>query len=77
MKERVSATLDRDLVEEINAITGNKRKFSAFLNEAVRHYLRRYQALKLLDELDAKHGAPTSEEQASVRSEYSEIFNGK
>lgn len=55
--EKVSATLDREVVEEIRRRVG-PRKVSAFLNEAARQKLQQTRIQEYLRELYAKHGAP-------------------
>ena len=55
--EKVSATLEREVVEEIRRRVG-PRKVSAFLNEAARQKLQQTRIQEYLQELYAKHGAP-------------------
>lgn len=62
--ERVTATLDEATMAEIRRVAG-PRGVSAFLETAARERLTRLGMLGLLDELDAKHGKPST----AVRSE--------
>ena len=55
--EKISATIDQDVLNEIRKTVG-ARRVSAFLSEAAREKLQRARILSYLDELDAKHGAP-------------------
>ena len=55
--KKVSATLERDVVEEIRRRVG-PRKVSAFLNEAARQKLQQTRIQEYLQKLYAKHGAP-------------------
>jgi hypothetical protein len=55
--QKVSATLDDDIVDEIRKTVG-PRGFSRFLSEAARDRLQRMRILALLDEMDAKQGPP-------------------
>jgi len=55
--ERVTATLDEATIADIRRVAG-PRGVSAFLQVAAQERLTRLRLLGLLDELDAKHGAP-------------------
>jgi len=55
--EKISATVDKDVVEEIRAMVG-PRGVSSFLTEAAREKLQRARILAYLRELDEAHGAP-------------------
>ena len=55
--EKVSATLESEIVKEIRRRVG-ARKVSAFLNEAARHKLQRARIQEYLQELYAEHGLP-------------------
>ena len=55
--EKVSATLESDIVEEIRRRVG-PRKVSAFLNEAARQKLQQTRIQEYLRELYEKHGSP-------------------
>ena len=67
-KRRVTLNLDVDVVEALQAVGGSS--MSAIANDALREALesRAHQAelLRWLDELDAKHGAPTEAELAEA-----------
>ena len=54
-KEKVSATLDRETLNEIRKMVG-PRRVSSFLSQAAKEKLQRARILAYLDELDAKHG---------------------
>ena len=53
---KISATLDRDVLDEIRKTVG-PRQLSAFLSEAAREKLQRSRILAYLDSLDRRHGA--------------------
>lgn len=53
--EKVSATLDQDVMTEIRQVVG-ARQVSAFLAEAAREKLQRVRILDYLRKLDAPHG---------------------
>ena len=55
--EKVSATLESDIVKEIRQRVG-PRKVSAFLNEAARQKLQQTRIQEYLRELYAEHGSP-------------------
>jgi hypothetical protein len=55
--EKVSATLDREVLEEIRKTAG-PRRVSSFLSEAAKEKLQRARILTYLDQLDAEHGPP-------------------
>jgi hypothetical protein len=55
--EKVSATLERDVVDEIRRRVG-PRQVSAFLNEAARQKLQQSRIQDYLRELYAEHGSP-------------------
>lgn len=74
--ERITATFDAETVAAMRRIAG-KRGVSAFLQEAARDRLARLELLELLDELDAKHGAPTTDVVAAVDREAERIFGGR
>ena len=67
-KRRVTLNLGVDVVEALQAVGGSS--MSAIANDALREALesRAHQAalLRWLDELDAKHGAPTEAELAEA-----------
>ena len=64
-QERVTATLDSELVKEVRRLAG-PRGVSAFLNEATRSKLRKMKILQLLDEFDEEYGkAPNAVEIAA------------
>jgi hypothetical protein len=53
--EKISATLDRDVLDEIRRTVG-PRRLSAFLSQAAREKLHRARVLAYLGELDAEFG---------------------
>ncbi len=55
--EKVSATLEREVVAEIRRRVG-PRRVSAFLNEAARQKLQETRIREYLKELYTKHGSP-------------------
>ena len=55
--EKVSATLESEVLDEIRKRVG-PRKVSAFLNEAARQKLQQARIQDYLGELYAEHGAP-------------------
>ena len=55
--EKISATVDKDVVEEIREMVG-PRGVSSFLTEAAREKLQRARILAYLGELDEAHGKP-------------------
>lgn len=67
-KRRVTLNLDADLVDALEAL-GN-RSLSAAVNAVVREGIEREAhraaALRWLDELDAKYGKATAEEEAAA-----------
>lgn len=60
--EKISATVDKDVVEQIRAMVG-PRGVSSFLTEAAREKLQRARILAYLDSLDAEHGPPNKEDE--------------
>ena len=71
--ERITATFDAETVAAMRRVAG-KRGVSAFLQEAARERLARLELLDLLDDLDAKHGAPSAAVIAEVDREAERIF---
>ena len=55
--EKVSATLESEVLEEIRRCVG-PRKVSAFLNEAARGKLQQARILEYLQDLYTEHGFP-------------------
>jgi Arc/MetJ-type ribon-helix-helix transcriptional regulator len=78
-KRRVTLTLDEDLVEAFQQREG--RSLSAVVNAALREAIEsenhRKAALKWLDELNARYGKATPEEQAENEAWLDEIGFGK
>jgi hypothetical protein len=70
---RVTASIDGETLEAIREIAG-PRGVSAFLQTAARERLMRLRVLGLLDELDAKHGAPSSKVKRAVAADAARIF---
>jgi hypothetical protein len=71
--ERITATFDKKTAAAIRRVAG-KRGVSAFLQEAAREHLARLEILELLDDLNARYGAPTPEERAAVERELDALF---
>jgi hypothetical protein len=63
--ERITATIDEETLAAIRRVAGT-RGVSAFLQVAARERLGRLGVLKLLDDLDAKHGKPSARVAADV-----------
>ena len=51
-----------------------RQKLSGFLNRAMGRRLHRRRILRLLDELDAKYGAPSPELMAEIEADAKRIF---
>ncbi len=51
-----------------------RQKLSGFLNRAMGRHLHRRRILRLLDELDAKYGAPSPELMAEIEADAKRIF---
>jgi hypothetical protein len=71
--ERVTASIDDETLREIREVAG-PRGVSAFLQTAARERLTRLRLLGLLDELDAKHGAPSAKVARAVAKDATRIF---
>jgi hypothetical protein len=71
--ERVTATIDEETLARIRRVSGS-RGVSRFLNIAARERLARLELLGLLDELDAKHGAPTRAVRTAIARDARRIF---
>jgi Arc/MetJ family transcription regulator len=71
--ERVTATLDDEVLAEIRRIAG-PRGVSRFLNLAARERLARLEVLGMLDELDTKHGPVPKQVRAEVARDARRIF---
>jgi hypothetical protein len=74
--ERVTATLDEEVLEKIRRVAG-PRGVSSFLNVAARERLARLELRGLLDELDAKHGAVPRAVREEVRRDAKRIFRAR
>jgi Arc/MetJ-type ribon-helix-helix transcriptional regulator len=78
-KRRVTLNLDEDVVEALEAVGG--RSMSSVANEALREALElaahRAALREWLDELDAKHGAPSAEQQAAAKTLLDAIKHGE
>lgn len=70
--EKLSATVDADLLAEVKAIAG-ERALSAFVNEALLQAVRRDRFRRYLDQLDEEDGpiprAEIEAEKASILAE--------
>jgi hypothetical protein len=71
--ERVTATLDAETLAKIRRVAG-PRGVSRFLNLAARERLARLELRGLLDEMDAKHGAPPAALRAEIARDARRIF---
>jgi hypothetical protein len=71
--DRVTASFDRQTLKEIRKVAG-RRGVSAFLQTAARERLAKLKQLALLDELDARHGAPSAAVRRQVEAEARKIF---
>jgi len=71
--ERITTTIDDETLAEIREIAG-PRGVSAFLQAAATERLARLRLLGLLDELDARHGAPSAKIRRDVAKEARAIF---
>jgi hypothetical protein len=71
--ERVTATIDEHTLSAIRRIAG-PRGVSAFLETAARERLARLRLLGLLDELDAKYGAPSAAMKRQVAKQAKRVF---
>jgi hypothetical protein len=67
--EKVSLTLDRDLVRQARA-RGGRRGLSAFVDSALRLQLQHERLRALLDEMDAEHGPIPEDVLEAVRREW-------
>jgi hypothetical protein len=74
--ERITATFDATTAAAMRRVAGS-RGVSAFLQEAARERLARLEVLELLDELDAKHGAPSAAVMAEVDREAERVFGSR
>ena len=74
--ERVTATLDEEILEKIRRVAG-PRGVSSFLNVAARERLARLELRGLLDDLDAKHGAVPRAVREEVRRDAKRIFRAR
>jgi hypothetical protein len=71
--ERVTATFEKKTLAAIRRVAG-RRGVSAFLQKAAQERLARLEMLALLDELDARHGAPSDAVRAEVDTEARRFF---
>jgi hypothetical protein len=71
--DRVTASFDRKTIQEIRRVAG-RRGVSAFLQVAAKERLVRLRELALLDDLDARYGAPTAAVRREVDAEARRIF---
>jgi hypothetical protein len=71
--ERVTATFEKKTLAAIRRVAG-RRGVSAFLQKAAQERLARLEMLNLLDELDARHGAPSDAVRAEVDAEARRFF---
>jgi hypothetical protein len=71
--ERVTATIDEATLAAIREVAG-PRGVSSFLELAARERLAKLRLLGLLDELDARFGAPSAAVKRSVAREAQKLF---
>jgi len=71
--ERITATIDERTLAQIRRVAG-PRGVSSFLATAAKERLARLELLGLLDQLDAKHGAPSTAVRAEVARDARRIF---
>jgi hypothetical protein len=71
--ERITATLEPETLRQIRRVAG-PRGVSKFLSMAARERLARLELLSLLDELDAKHGAPEKAVTHEIKRDARRIF---
>jgi len=71
--ERVTASIDERTLAQIKRIAGS-RGVSRFLETAARERLARLELLGLLDDLDVKHGKPSSATRAEIARDARKIF---
>jgi hypothetical protein len=74
--ERVTATIDEQTLRAIRRVAG-PQGVSAFLETAARERLARLRLLGLVDELDAKYGAPSKALQRQVATRAKRIFGAR
>ncbi len=78
-KRRVTLNLDEDVAEALEAVGG--RSMSSVANDALREALEvaahRAALREWLDELDAKHGAPSSEQRAAAKALLDAVEQGE
>lgn len=72
-KEKVSLSLDRDLVAEVRRRVG-KRELSSFLNEALERRLQADAVVRYLDETDQAAGPVPPEVATGVDDAYARRF---
>ena len=71
--ERITTTIDDETLAEIREVAG-PRGVSAFLRAAASERLSRLRLLGLLDELDARHGAPSTSVRRAVAKDARALF---
>jgi hypothetical protein len=71
--ERVTATIDTETLKAIREVAG-PRGVSSFLQIAARERLMRLRVLGLLDELDARYGAPSAAVKRAVARDARRVF---
>ncbi len=64
--EKVSLTLDEELVERARSTVGS-RSLSAYVNEALRRQLQRDRLISFLEEADRRYGPVAPEVMEGVR----------
>jgi hypothetical protein len=71
--ERVTSTIDEETIAAIRRVAG-PRGVSSFLQLAAKERLARLGVLKMLDDLDAKHGKPSPTVRADVATKARRLF---
>jgi metal-responsive CopG/Arc/MetJ family transcriptional regulator len=72
-KEKVSLSLDRDLVAEVRRRVG-KRELSSFLNEALERRLQTDAITQYLTDIEKENGSVSSRVAAAVDDAYARRF---
>ena len=75
-KEKVSLSLDRDLVAEVRRRVG-KRELSSFLNEALERRLQTDAITQYLTDIEKENGSVSSRVAAAVDDAYARRFEHK
>jgi hypothetical protein len=71
--EKISATVDQDVVDEIRELVG-PRGVSSFLTEAAREKLQRARILTYLKELDDTYGEPDARDRKLAKRKLAKVL---